>query len=94
MYDITDVDSFQKMSMWVKELRQQLGNELPIIIAGNKSDLENARQIKKEQAEKYAASLGIDHFSTSARTGNNVKEIFRVLTERKCCFPIAIANVL
>jgi GTPase SAR1 family protein len=22
VYDITDVDSFQKMSMWVKELRQ------------------------------------------------------------------------
>jgi GTPase SAR1 family protein len=69
--------------MWVKELRQQLGPDLPILIVGNKSDLENNRQIKKEEAEKYAASLGLDHFSASARTGQNVKEIFKVLTERK-----------
>ncbi len=46
MYDITDVDSFQRMNQWVKELRQQCGNSLPIIIVGNKSDLEANRQIK------------------------------------------------
>ncbi len=83
VYDITDVDSFQKMSMWVKELRHQAGPNLPIIVVGNKADLENNRQIKKEEAEKYAQGLGLDHFSASARTGNNVKEIFTVLTERK-----------
>ena len=54
MYDITDVDSFQKMSMWVKELRQQLGADIPIIIVGNKCDLENNRQIKLAEAEGYA----------------------------------------
>lgn len=46
VYDITDLDSFAKMSMWVKELRQQCGNSLPIVIVGNKSDLEQNRQIK------------------------------------------------
>eukprot|EP00356_Strombidium_inclinatum_P003506 CAMPEP_0170482078 /NCGR_PEP_ID=MMETSP0208-20121228/2257_1 /TAXON_ID=197538 /ORGANISM="Strombidium inclinatum, Strain S3" /LENGTH=42 /DNA_ID= /DNA_START= /DNA_END= /DNA_ORIENTATION= len=42
------------MSMWVKELRHQAGPDLPIIVVGNKADLENNRQIKKEEAEKYA----------------------------------------
>ena len=37
VYDITDVDSFQKMSMWVKELRQQLGADIPIIIVTAKT---------------------------------------------------------
>ena len=41
VYDITDADSFDKMTFWVKELRQQRGLDLPIIIVGNKSDLEN-----------------------------------------------------
>ena len=40
VYDITDIDSFHKMELWVKELRQQLGNSVPIIIVGNKCDLE------------------------------------------------------
>lgn len=43
VYDITDLDSFSKMSMWVNELRQQCGDKLPIIIVGNKSDLESNR---------------------------------------------------
>ena len=63
--------------MWVKELRQQLGPDLPIIIVGNKSDLEINRQIKLDEAESYARQLGLDHFSASARTGSNVEEIFK-----------------
>ena len=86
VYDITDVDSFSKMSMWVKELRQQLGNELPIIIVGNKCDLENNRQIKLADAEAYARKLGLDHTSASARAGTNVVELFTLLTERKFLF--------
>jgi GTPase SAR1 family protein len=31
------------MSNWVKELRNQRGQDLPIVIVGNKSDLENNR---------------------------------------------------
>lgn len=76
VYDITDLDSFSRMAGWVKELRQQCGQALPIIIVGNKSDLENSRQIKLKDAEDYARRLGLDHFSASARTGQNVVQIF------------------
>lgn len=83
VYDITDLDSFSKMSMWVSELRQQCGDKLPIIIVGNKSDLESNRQIKLADAEDYAKKLAVDHYSASARTGTNVKQVFKSLTERK-----------
>lgn len=43
VYDITDTDSFDKMDMWVKELRTQVALDLPIVIAGNKADLEQRR---------------------------------------------------
>ena len=71
------------MERWVKELRDQLGKQLPIIVVGNKCDLENKRQIPLDEAESYAKNLGLDHFSASARNGHNVKELFRQLTERK-----------
>jgi Ras-related protein Rab-21 len=45
VYDITDDDSFAKMSMWVNELRQQCGEGLPIVVVGNKCDKEQERQI-------------------------------------------------
>ena len=40
VYDITDEDSFQKVKVWVKELRRMVGPEINLIIAGNKIDLE------------------------------------------------------
>jgi len=41
VYDITDVDSFEKVNVWVKELKKYLSIDTPIIIAGNKCDLAN-----------------------------------------------------
>ena len=40
VYDITDEDSFQKVKVWVKELRRMVGADICLIIAGNKFDLE------------------------------------------------------
>ena len=45
VYDITDIDSFNKMQLWVKELRAQANPNLPIVIVGNKMDLIENRQI-------------------------------------------------
>ena len=42
VYDITDEDSFQKVKVWVKELRRTVGTDICLIIAGNKVDLERS----------------------------------------------------
>lgn len=83
MYDITDLDSFQRLKEWLRELRAQLGDKVPIVVVGNKCDLESNRQVKLDMAETKAREFGAVHFSASARTGQNVKEVFRSLTERK-----------
>ena len=52
VYDITDVDSFEKVQTWVKELRKYLPKTTPILIAGNKCDMESKRQISLDKAEE------------------------------------------
>ena len=48
-----------------------------IAIVGNKSDLENIRQVSFEKAEKYARHVGAMHFQGSAKSGAGVQEIFK-----------------
>ena len=52
VYDITDADSFTKVKNWVKELRKMLGNDISLVIAGNKIDLEKQRHVSHQQAEE------------------------------------------
>jgi hypothetical protein len=51
VYDITDLESWSKVSKWVKELQMYLPPDTPIIITGNKCDIPN-RQIPIDEAER------------------------------------------
>lgn len=83
VYDCTDQDTFKKMNQWVSELRQYLPNEVPIMIAGNKSDMGASKVINDEAAATYARSVTSQYFPTSAKTGNNVDEIFQALAKSR-----------
>ena len=52
VYDITDANSFNRVKKWVKELRENVGDDIIIAIAGNKIDLEKNRQVVQEEAIK------------------------------------------
>jgi len=54
VYDVTDAQSFTKVKNWVKELRQMVGPDIIVAIAGNKSDLEKSRQVDPAEATAYA----------------------------------------
>ena len=54
MYDITDNKSFTRVTNWVKELRSVRGNDIDLVIAGNKIDLEKHRSVDKNEAIAYA----------------------------------------
>jgi len=82
VYDITDADSFTKVKNWVKELRKMLGNDISLIIAGNKIDLEKQRHVSHQQAEEYAQSVGATHFSSSAKLNQGIEEMFLHLSQQ------------
>lgn len=82
VYDITDEDSFEKVKNWVKELRRMLGNDVALVICGNKSDMEKNRTVDQSTAEQYAASVGAVHFNTSAKLNRGIEEMFFDLCKR------------
>lgn len=87
VFDFGEEDSIKKMSQWVQELRQYLPNDVPIVIAGNKSDL-NTKAISEETAQKFARQVGSEYFSTSAKTGAGVNDLFERLAESNHKFDV------
>jgi Ras-related protein Rab-5C len=51
-------------------------------LAGNKLDLASQRAIDTEEAEAYAKESNLLFFETSAKTGENVKELFTAIAMR------------
>ena len=60
----------------------ELDDNVCIILVGNKSDLEDKRQVSKEQGESMAAEYGLMHFECSAKTGENIHESFNELLKK------------
>jgi small GTP-binding protein len=76
VYDITCLDSFNNVSSWIEDCKNYSPKNVYIVLVGNKSDLEERRQIPTEKGQEIADKFGISFFETSAKTGSNVVKIF------------------
>ncbi|EPQ06102.1 Ras-related protein Rab-6B [Myotis brandtii] len=77
VYDITNLNSFQQTSKWIDDVRTERGSDVIIMLVGNKTDLADKRQITIEEGEQRAKELSVMFIETSAKTGYNVKQLFR-----------------
>ena len=78
VYDISDKKSYESLDIWLKDLRAQTDQELPIFIIGNKFDKENERQVTYKEAKEFSLSSRTKYFTEcSAKTGYNVENIFQ-----------------
>lgn len=81
-YDITRYESFKRLAVWMKEARQMSPNIL-FVMAGNKSDLVDLRQVSQQDGMAYAKQTQcISWIETSAKTGANVAEAFTLLGQK------------
>jgi Ras-related protein Rab-2A len=76
VYDITRRETFQHLTRWLEEARQNANNSMVIMLIGNKRDLEHRRQVSKEEGEKFARDHGLIFLETSAQSAYNVEDAF------------------
>ncbi|KAL8943006.1 MAG: hypothetical protein Q9211_001155 [Gyalolechia sp. 1 TL-2023] len=86
VYDITQASSLDKAKAWVKELQRQANENIIIALAGNKADLvasqPDKRAITTADAEAYAREAGLLFFETSAKTAENVRDLFTAIARK------------
>jgi small GTP-binding protein len=71
--DFTRPDTMDNLKTWLGSFRSMVG-DMPVIILGNKSDLE--RKFTLAELEAFGASVGCQVIETSAKTGLNVEHAF------------------
>lgn len=79
VYDITNRASFLNTSKWIEDVRNERGNDVLIVLVGNKTDLSERRQVSVEEGEDKASKEGIMFIESSAKAGFNIKSLFRKL---------------
>lgn len=76
VYSICNESTFQHAQRLKDKLTQIHGPGKPIILAGNKLDLEKERDISEEEAYQYAVGQQVGFFECSAKEMINVAELF------------------
>merc|ERR1712166_1663642 len=79
-YDITDKKSHQDIHNWMSEVEKHAADNISRILIGNKCDLEDKRDVSKEQGEEMAEHYGVRFLETSAKVSNNVEQAFTLMT--------------
>ena len=81
VYDITNRESFNNVSTWVEECKNNGPSTISLVLVGNKIDLEDKRQITYEEGEDYANQNNMQFFETSALNGSNIDKMFNDTVE-------------
>ncbi|CAF1389879.1 unnamed protein product [Adineta steineri] len=77
VYDVTNSTSFQQTSRWIEQVRSERGTDVIIMLAGNKTDLVDRRQVSTAEGEQKAKDLNVMFIETSGKAGYNVKQLFQ-----------------
>ena len=80
IYDVSEKRSFDEINGWIESIKEAKGDNFPIILIGNKCDLEK-RVITKEEGEKLAKEQGFSFIETSCKEGINIKESVKILVD-------------
>ncbi|EHK15837.1 secretion-related small GTPase [Trichoderma virens Gv29-8] len=81
VYDISNAKSFQNTKKWIDDVRAERGNDVIIVLVGNKTDLNDKREVTTQQGEEEAKRQGLRFVETSAKLGHNVQNLFKRIAQ-------------
>ena len=71
-FDLSNKTSFNNLDFYLEEIRNKCGSDMPLLIIGNKSDLEKA--VNDEEIEKLCKDNDVESMSISVKNNINITE--------------------
>lgn len=81
VFDVTDEDSFLSVMQWVNSIKQAVGDDVVMLLVGNKVDLVEERKVTFDSAQALANNFGMTYIETSARTAHNVNKMVATISK-------------
>ncbi|PFH37569.1 putative Ras-related protein Rab-5C [Besnoitia besnoiti] len=81
VYDQSNMASFDRAQVWVQQLQLSGNSNIVIALAANKMDLPH-KQVDLSLGRQYAEENGLLFIETSAKTGQNVQQLFSMIARR------------
>ena len=78
-YDVTQRKTFEEIPHWLEEARKRSGDNVSIVLVGNKTDLDDMRQVSETEGKELAEQFNVQYLEVSARENENVKKAFHML---------------
>ncbi|OHT04605.1 Ras-related protein Rab-5C [Tritrichomonas foetus] len=79
VFDLTSRPTFLRIPEWIEVVDS--ARSMVIVICGNKSDLEERREVSFEEASNFCQTNNYRYFETSASNGSYVQEVFEEIVE-------------
>ena len=79
VYDITKKNTLKIIDSWIDEVKENVKGDISFILVGNKTDLEEEREVSIIEGEKFAQKYNYHFLECSAANGIGVNEIFDYL---------------
>lgn len=81
VFDVTRPETFLLINRWIEAFYKHSGGGF-LVLVGNKMDLEDKRLVPPQAGEMITKWLNIPYFETSAKTGENVFDVFTFVAEK------------
>lgn len=83
VFDLTRPSTLLMVTEYIKNFKETVTKEVPLILLGNKVDLVDSRKIDPEKGKEIKEQIkAIEYFETSALDGTLVEESFKKITEQ------------
>ena len=79
VYDVSNEESFDEAQFWYQAVLNERGNDAKCVLVGNKNDLES--RITHQKVSDFAKARQMTTIETSAKTGQNVSRLFKLVSE-------------
>jgi Ras-related protein Rab-6A len=81
IFDVANRSSLNNAENWLQLYNENKTGEGFTLLVGNKIDLKEQREVSEEEGKSKAKELGVIYYEVSAKTGDNLEELFSNIVE-------------